>query len=182
MTKSRYDEMSGWMREFADYWKDAEGRIKKADYVSNVQRVLNNKRTVNDVIDDLKSRVGLDLIEDIKKESEAGDVSKTASNEEEANMKQNLPEALRENSELLERLTAYIQAHPFVSFMALSQMDQFNDPLLDDPQVEKYIQGIIENAREGKSQREENTNFVVDHIDSADNKYLDYNEDRTNKI
>lgn len=178
--KTRPDKMSGWMKEFADYWKHAEARIKGADYVSNVQRALNGQRSVDDVVSDLRNRVGLDLIDELKKESDSSDTSKKASMEE--GQMQEMPSAIKNNSELLERVTAYIDAHPFTSFEALAQMEEFNDPMLDDPEVEEYVRGIISNAREGKEEREDRTNFVVDHIDASDNKYLDYNEDRTNKI
>jgi len=171
--KERPDKMSDWMKDFANYWEKAEDRIKKADYVSNVQRALNGQGSVEDMVSDMRNRVGLDLIDEIKKESEIDEIPKTASEQE-------LPEALRQKNEFLEEVSNYISAHPFVSYEALD--GQFDNELLADPEIEKYVRGIIANAREGQEQQSGKINYVVDHIDASDNKYLDYNEDRTNKI
>lgn len=161
-----------WLKDFADYWKNAEGRIKQGDYISEIQRALNNKKSVDDVVKDLRARVGLDSIDEIKKESET-DVNKVASNK---------PEYLVKNPQIYEKLRGTIESEPFISYDALKSALGY-DPELDSEEMEEYVKELLSMARAGKEKEQTVTDYHIDHVDTEDNKWINYDgQDLVNKI
>ena len=181
--KAAPNKMSSWMRDFADYWKDAEGRIKNADYLSQIQKALNkDRRSVSEAVGDLRNRVGLDAVENLKKESENEGESKNAAQEEQEEVKQGLPNALEEDQHLMNKVMAMIRAQPFISVEALKAEFSYADAL-EDEEVEKYLEDILERERSGKTkEKDQKINYSVDHVDTSDNKFLNYDQDVVNKI
>jgi hypothetical protein len=162
--------MADWLKEFAEYWKDAENRVKKADYVSEIQRVLNGKRTVDDIVSDLRGRVGLDLVN--IKESESEEEKKTASAD--------IPSSLQNDQNMVEFIISKIRNEPFTTFEAI-KADLGYPPEFDDPEVEKFVQEVIKEERGDAEARP--ISYNIDNVDAEDNKYIDYDQrDTVNKI
>lgn len=156
------EKMSDWLSEFAEYWEKAEKRVKKADYLSEIQRALVNKgRNVEDVVSEMKERVGLNMIEDIRKESES-DVDKKA-------LYSDAPELLQKNEDLLININNKISSNPYVSFEAIQSSFNY-PPELESEEVKDFIKKIIQNAREGLPKEPSTNNYNVDSVDTLDNR------------
>lgn len=171
MTIYREDKTPDWLREFADYWKDAEGRIKEANYISEIQRAMGKRHSVEDLVGELRQRVGLDMVEEIKKESEKTEKKASAK----------VPKYLEENPELHEKIKSIIRSEPFISFEAIKSQLSY-DGELNREDVREYVQELIDNTRP-KDEENKAVDYNIDHIDTEDNKWIDMNSrDLVNKI
>lgn len=167
--KMRKEETSNWLNEFAKYWDKAENRIKdsvkRGSYMSEIQKAM-DRRSMDDVIGDLKERTGLRILEEMKKESDS-EVDKKASIQDDMN----IPEKLRAEPDLCENILQMIEQVPGKSYESIWHDFKFSD-VLADPEVKKFLKDKI-NERKAKEQNpEESVSYNIDTVDAADNREI----------
>lgn len=164
--KMRKEQTSDWLDGFAKYWKEAEGRIKRdmkrGSYMSEIQKAM-DRRSMDDVIGDLKERTGLNIIEKMKKESD-NEVNKKASFQDDTT----IPQKLREFPNGEEVLNM-IEQTPGKGLAAIWSDFGWNE-IFSDPEVKEFLQQKIK-ERGGKEERpKESINYDVDTVDATDNR------------
>lgn len=170
----RKDKLSPWLSEFADYWKDAQKRIKSGDYLSQIQRALRKERSVDDVVSELKQRVGLDIMEKIKKESEQ-------EVEKKANFNSGILNDLKNDPEFKDLENRILTGSP-KTFEAI-WFEMGCPTKFENAEVKKYFRGLVKKRFDEMRKREDKSiGNQVESLDSSDNRAIFDSGDKSNTI